>query len=93
MQDDSGGLLGSGMSRFCAARCRAMVALETVDQGGAAQRAQGVLQGRVGADDDGPKLVDRLGAGLDREGPGQSEDAQHLHRPVAGLGGAGGPRG
>jgi hypothetical protein len=33
-----------------------------------------------------PSWFDGLGAGLDRRGSGQAEHAQHLHRPVAGLG-------
>ena len=43
---------------------------------------------RIGAGGDGFEVVDRLGAGVYRGTAGQAKYAQHLHRPVAALGGA-----
>src|SRR6266545_1508870 len=66
-------------------RCRVEVSAAAYESAGT-QPGQGLPQCRVRADKDRLQLVDCLGTGLERRCLGQLEHADHLHRPVTGLG-------
>lgn len=56
---------------------------------GVAQAGRRLTELGVGDHENGFELVDRLSPGLDRGGLGHLEQPEHLHGPLAGLGGHG----